>query len=327
MPADTSLQCIFNPRNYTLGNHLGQSKLVEKDFVRLFISHISTIVFVLTTNLMLIYGFYKTSRPFTIVTKLFIYLSVADIAYILLRTFYMAQGFLNFKLPCLMVYIVIVFMEFAYTTGIVTFATISFLRYWSIKKPLNTINTSRIIFVLIVQAVFVGLLSGSLLIGVYFHEPHKLIDVNYFHPVVLFLATAFVLSVNIMSYRNLKSMKKMSGFSDNIEDTSTQSRQKSLSEANKCLLYITAFYIICPLPLFIANLVLDQFLSFNWGFYLFTFTRIVNMANPGINSLIAIMRTKNLREFYETKYRVFKRKVSFNGQNGTDLNGIELNRT
>ena len=326
MAADTSLQCIFNPRNYTLGNHLEQSKLVEKDFVRLFISHISTIVFVLTTNLMLIYGFYKTSRPFTIITKLFIYLSMVDIAYILLRTFYMAQGFLNLKLPCLMVYIVIVFMEFTYTTGIVTFATISFLRYWSIKKPLHTINTSRIIFVLIVQAVFLGLLSGSLLIGVYFHEPQELIDINYIHPITLFLATAFVLTVNITSYKKLKSMERINGFSDNVEDTSTQ-RQKSLSEANTCLLYITVFYIICPLPLFIANLVLDQLLSFNWGFYLFTFTQMVNMTNPGINSLIAIMRTKNLREFYETKYRVFKRKVSFNSQNDMDLNGVELNRT
>ena len=36
-------------------------------------------LFILTSNLMLIYGFHKTSRPFTIVTKLFIYLSLIDI--------------------------------------------------------------------------------------------------------------------------------------------------------------------------------------------------------------------------------------------------------
>ena len=283
--------------------------------------------FVLTSNLMLIYGFYKTSRPFTIVTKLFIYLSMVDIAYILLRTFYMAQGFLNLKLPCLMVYIVIVFMEFTYTTGIVTFATISFLRYWSIKKPLHTINTSRIIFVLIVQAVFLGLLSGSLLIGVYFHEPQELIDVNYIHPITLFLATAFVLTVNITSYKKLKSMERINGFSDNVEDTSNQ-RQKSLSEANTCLLYITAFYIICPLPLFTLGLYamvqnnLMATTGSGWEFNLFVISEMFYLSNTGINSLIVILRKKNLRQFYKLGCCCLRRTVSFNSQN---CNGVELN--
>ena len=68
MAGDVSLQCIFNPRNYTLGSHQSsQSRLVEKDFMRLFIPHVVLFAFILTSNAILIYGFYKASRPFTII--------------------------------------------------------------------------------------------------------------------------------------------------------------------------------------------------------------------------------------------------------------------
>ena len=89
----------------------------------------TTFTFVLISNFMLIYGFYKTSRPFTTITKLFIYLSVVDIAMTLFKTFYAMQGFLNFKIPCLVVLLVYVLMEFTYIYGLCIFATISFLRY------------------------------------------------------------------------------------------------------------------------------------------------------------------------------------------------------
>ena len=96
-------------------------------------------------------------------------------------------------------------------------------------------------------------------------------------------------------------MKRMSGFSDNVENASTQ-RQKTLSEANICLFYITAFYIICPLPIFVVYLFgAEKFFSFNWGSYLYTFTHIVYMSNNGINSMIVILRTKTLHEFYTKK--------------------------
>ena len=132
-------------------------------------------------------------------------------------------------------------------------------------------------------------------------DPSQIMVTNYAVPVAQFLAVSFVLSANIMSFKMLKSMKRISEFSDNVENTSTQ-RHKTLSEANICLFYITAFYIICPLPIFVVYLFgADKLFSFNWGSYLYTFTHIIYMSNNGINSMIVILRTKTLHEFYKTK--------------------------
>ena len=130
-----------------------------------------------------------------------------------------------------------------------------------------------------------------------------------------------------MSYKKLKLMKKMSGFSDNIAKVSTQ-RQKTLSEANTCLFFITAFYIICPLPLFTLGLytiVQDNLMATTgsgWEFNLFVISEMFYLSNTGINSLIVILRKKNLRQFYKLGCCCLRRTVSFNSQN---CNGVELN--
>ena len=50
--------------------------LNKQPFYQMYLSiYAVTFVFVLTSNLMLIYGFYKTNRHFKIITKLFIDLS------------------------------------------------------------------------------------------------------------------------------------------------------------------------------------------------------------------------------------------------------------
>ena len=285
-----------------------QTHIIGEDPNTVLVPQTILFAFVLTSNLMLIYGFYKTSRPFTIVTKLFIYLSLCDIAMISLRTLYAFQAFLDIQLPCMLAHILVVLMEFAYLYGVVIFATISFLRYRSIVKPLHSINAKQILVALAVQAIVCGLLAGSILVMVYLKvDPEDLMKVFYFFPVTQFLAVSFVLIVNFMSYKKLKSMKAMSGLSaDNVENTSNQ-RQKTMSEANTCLLYITAFYILCPAPIFIWNLVSIfqiDFLSdklFSLKFNLFILSQMFYMSNTGINSLIVIWRTKNLREFYRMK--------------------------
>lgn len=211
-------------------------------------------VFVLTSNLLLIYGFYKKSRPFTIITKLFIYLSLIDIVYILFTTLYTFLAFSDSLLSCWIIYLFSAIIQFTYFLGISTFATISFLRYWSIKRPLYSINAGQIFLILIVQVIVFGLLAGGITVLFFFGVNLKdMMKVNYILPISQFLAVCFVLSVNIMSYKKLKSMKIMVEFSDNIDNISIH-RQNIMSEANICLLYITAFYILCPIPTFIVNL-------------------------------------------------------------------------
>ena len=156
---------------------------------------------------------------------------------------------------------------------------------------------------MIVSIIVCGLISGSLL-AVFFVVGENLkakLKISYALPVSQFLAVAFVLTVNITSFIKLKSLKRNSGLSDNVENASTQ-RHKTLSDANTCLLYITVFYIICPLPTFIINLLnQEQLLSHSWGIYVFRLTYIIYLSNTGINTFIVIWRTRNLREFYRMK--------------------------
>ena len=312
MFGDNYFECTFGHNNHTLGR---QRQNVEEDLERLLlIPYFLLMSFVITSNLMLIYGFYKTSRPFTIITKLFIYLSLVDVATTAFRMFYTFEIFLNLNMPCLIIYFTVVLTEFTFLLGIAIFVTISFLRYWSIKKPLHDIEASRILIILIIQVIVCGLLAGSLMIMFYLElDAREMIKVIYALPVSQFLAVSFVLSINILSYKNLKSSKSMTELSATVENTPPP-RRKTLSEAITCLLYITAFYILCPLPMFILILIgKDLMLSKSWGFYLFIFTQILYMSNTGINSLIVILRTKKLHEFY--KIKCCTPKVNSNAQN------------
>ena len=300
MFGDKTLSCIFGQQNFSFQNQTKHAEDNPKDFV---IPYTLLTIFVLTTNLMLIYGFYKTSRPFTIITKLFIYLSMVDITHNLMTIFYLSLSFIELNnLPCLVIYLLVATMEFTYYLGYAIFATVTFLRYWSITNPLHPLETRQIIVALIIQAFVCGILGGGSLVLLYLKlNPSVLLKINYSQPIMQLLAVSFVLVLNTLAYKKLKLMKKMSGLSETVENRSTQ-RHKTLSEANICLFYITAFYIICPLPLFIMGWFgMEQVLNSSWGFYMYTSTHIFSMSNTGINSLIFILRTKTLSDFYKSK--------------------------
>ena len=318
-----SMMCLYKAANHSFQRQTQNYEDLNKFHVG--IPYVILTVFVQTSNLMLIYGLYKTSRPFTIVTKLFIYLSLTDIVLNLVIILYTTSALL-YSMSCLAVYLTFTFMQLAYLLGIFIFATISFLRYWSIKKPLHSIETRHLVIALIAQCIVSGLIGAGFLALFNFRVSYEqMTKVNYSIPISQFLAVSFVLIVNTMSYKKLKSMKRMSGFSaDNAENTSTQ-RRKILSEANICLLYITAFYILCPAPLFVITWFgLERLLEYSWGFYLFMATHIFYMSNGGFNSMIVIIRTKNLREFYRVKLCCFPR---INGspkyQNSTELANVK----
>ena len=95
-------------RQKYLNDTFNTTSTISEDFESLAIkiSYGFLTVFVLTTNLMLIYGFYKTSRPFTIITKLFIYLSMVDIVMNFMMTFYTSLSIFDIEISCPYVYIV-----------------------------------------------------------------------------------------------------------------------------------------------------------------------------------------------------------------------------
>ena len=130
---NTNEQDTFNSTSEIVG---------DLDSLVVWICYISLSVFVLTSNLMLIYGFYKTSRPFTIITKLFIYLSMVDIAYHLLYITNMALlELLGLLLSCWVIYLYSFLLQFVNILGLSIFATISFLRHWSVSYTHLTLPT------------------------------------------------------------------------------------------------------------------------------------------------------------------------------------------
>ena len=315
---ESSIMCLYKGTIHTSQN---QSRIYE-DFNTPYVGipYILVTMFISTSNFMLIYGFYKTSRPFTIITKLFIYLSVVDIVYILFTTVY---AFLDSP-ECWLISIFYVLTELPYFLGITVFAIISLLRYRSIRKPLHSINSIHLIFILIVQVIACGLLTASVFILFYFEISYEqMLYVLFALPISKFIAISFVFIVNILAYKKIKSMKKMFRFSINNEKPSAQ-RQKTLSKANISLLCITVFYIFCPLPLLITVMFdLEELLEHSWGWYILISTHIVYITNTGINSIIVILRTKNLREFYKKKCccitRIYRRTKN---QNSTELQTI-----
>ena len=197
---------------------------------------------------------------------------MVDIVYILFTTVY---AFLDSP-ECWLISIFYVLTELPYFLGITVFAIISLLRYRSIRKPLHSINSIGLTFILIVQVIACGLLTGSVFILFYFEISYEqILYVLFALPISKFIAISFVLIVNILAYKKIKSMKKMFRFSINNEKPSAQ-RQKTLSKANISLLCITVFYIFCPLPLLITVMFdLEKLLGHSWGWYLLISTHII----------------------------------------------------
>ena len=243
MFGSTPLSCIYGNNNFTRG---GENWIAQGFLVYFAIPYGATFLFILISNMMLIYGFHKTSRPFTIVTNIFIYLSMVDIVLGSTKFFYSFQSFLNIDLPCFVELLQIMVMQFSYFLGICVFGTISFLRYWSIKKPLHSFDTRNILIVLAIEIVICILLVAStvFLFTILEKDPMIIMRLSKSVPFTNLIAILFIVCVNTLSYKNLKSFKNDV---DNIQ------RRKRNSKAITCLLVITAFYVICLLPMLILT--------------------------------------------------------------------------
>ena len=261
-----------------------------------------TVVFVLTSNLMLIYGFYKTSRPFKIITKLFIYLSICEVAFILC---YVLNS-LNFTLKGNTSYYVIIFglTYFIVLMALLIFWTISFLRFLSIFKPMYRIET-RTVYKILLLEVFISLLVtttisiGYMLVSSTIDE---LLNVNSkvgigLNIVVIFINLSLNLSSLIILRRSTNSKARQK--KDNVLGNPMVVKQKKM--ALNTLLLITIVHMLCNTPETGVSFFKLQ-LQFKYNYYLILLTcQCLQLSNFGINSMIVILRNKNLREFYRLK--------------------------
>ena len=264
-------------------------------------------VYVLTglsflANMVLIYGFFKTSRPFSIVTKLFIYLSVSDAMTGV--GFSLTTGIMTYMIKekyCITLLVLWGFNQFQFLFGTSVFLTISVLRFIALRWPLKRIRTRYVYYFMIVQ-FSVEIILTYIPIAVILKQKSlssKMFKMSRYISSVLIMFIALTFIINIMSYVQLQQVKKEDrnpdielGHTTNVQEQ-TQFKQKR--EAVKTLLLITLCYLICYLPYTIFMFAYQLNGSRRRIRYVLFF---INLANGGLNSLVYIFRTKKIRQVY-----------------------------
>ena len=246
--------------------------------------------FVMTTNIMLINVFVRKCRPFTITTKIFIYLSIIDILHIngTILNHLTTDFLIGNESFCVYLAVTMSLNQFTFLTDILLFVIISFFRNLTIRKPMLQISGSQVNRVLLVTIIFCFLYG----VGNFLHYLNMtLFSVIVSYIIVLAIFTLILLTllvVNVALHFHLK--KSTIGTSRSIQDK---------REAGKTLIIITLFYWTCFLPF----IVITSFRMIGIGdknvmLFMQDVLVLLMMCNSGLNSLIMIIRTKRLRHFY-----------------------------
>ena len=277
--------------------------------------YIVTYIFILITNLMLVYGFYKTSRPFTIVTKLFIYLSVVDIAAMsVMVTVHIV--FFSMLLPKEALVLSVFLLD------MLIVCTISFLRFLSIYKPMYRAKTRKVYIAL----VFEFLISFLVAIIIWIHN--KITNKQTFNLIIsIAMQLGIILTNVLLNITSLIILRRSTNSKAQQKGDSVLGNQMVIKRKRKALntlLLITVVQLVCTLPLTLSLFSVETFLNGQFGqFNMFGFCQCLQISSFGFNSIIIVMRTKNLRQFYyKTKFCCFSRRDHFNIQNDIELNDI-----
>lgn len=281
-----------------------------------------TSVFLLTSNLMLIYGFCKTNRTFKTVTKLFIYLSTVDIAfmmvmsalYIVLKVAKLDRKFFDALTNASM------FSIFIMDTFI--FWTISFLRFLSIYKPIYQVKTRMVHIALLIE-LFISFLAAIAIFWIYNSVPAaRLKSIDFiFSITILFAAIIINLLLNILSLIILKRSTNSKTHQKRDDVLRNQGAIKRKKRALNTLLIITVVQLGCTISLPLMA-ILSGLLGSNIKFNVFVFCQCLLASSFGFNSIIVILRTKYLREFYTKKCCFIRENESLDNRNTMELSTI-----
>ena len=307
------------------GNKTGNKQIQQTPTFNIYASssYGMTFVFVFITNIMLVCGFYKTSRPFKIVNKLFVYLSICEVAFIF--CFVLNSFIFTLKGNNISSYHYIIFYGFVYfilTVALLVFWTISFLRFLSIFKPMYQMKTRTVYKILILEALIsfstsLVMILGHVLWNSTVNEFEKLsskVEISLGSMVIL-----ITLSLNMSSFIILRRSTNLKAHQngDNVLGNPMVVKRKKI--ALNTLLLITIVQLVCNLPR-TCMLLFEIELMFEYNFVLITIIGdCLQMSNFGIDSLIVILQTKNLREFYRLKCCSPKVNIT-----NTQNRGIEL---
>ena len=322
MASTGPVECLFPTPN--LNATTERSSQVKSSEISLFI----ITAFVLISNLMLIYGFHKTSRPFTNITKLFILLSVVDMLSCSGSCLFMVVGIIGPNYPCIVFVIFFAFNNFTFYFVVMIFATICTLRFVALKWPFVVVDNWKVYGVIGIEiALSLATALGTFLL--YRESDSTLMAYGTLTATsTMTCLTVGVFFVNILSYvylnKSINRKKKMNKASIELENSSTtgnhQRRDRNgisneesderKREAVKTLIIITLFYIICYLPLTVYDILVAYRMNTGKPTNFESMYYITALMNGGLNSSIYILRNKKIRQLYKDKFdSIFKQAV------------------
>ena len=172
--------------------------------------------FILASNISLIYGFYKTSRPFSIPTKLFILLSICDISFGLSGVLLTIFGIFKIEsLSCTFYMALFSLNTFLFFYVSCIFTTICTLRYVAFRRPFLHIKERTIWLALFVESLVIGTVMFLMYI---LHTREETKESVYGPLLNNIFSTALIvtsLAVNLLSYVHLKRLASQTSRNNN----------------------------------------------------------------------------------------------------------------
>ena len=253
-------------------------------------------------NVLMIIALVKTKRISKTSGRLFVVLCVADISCLALYTL---AGSVMFFLKVdhsfyWLQMVITILATFSQIFGIELFLLITILRCRSLLKPLSPKPTGFIWRFLVIASI-VSISCPTVFHLMLYFDPSNieiLVYVELFAGLCQLIVIFLIVAFNFASYYHLSRLGSQRNTSsqqnsDSIYIEEEKSRKRKLKSVNT-LLIITFFYVLCYLPSTI-RMVFKITSQFSLPALLFG---IMMLGNSSFNSIIYIVRTKNMRTFY-----------------------------
>ena len=270
-------------------------------------------------NILLIYGLHRTSRPFSKPTTMFFLISLTDLLNTLLP---LIEKIPNYSNTNLIICFFITFISFlrwsTYFIQVILLGFLSSLRFISIYRPLVIITTKKLTISLLIAFTLSLTLNVSIFVMNFLEMQNETMVLVYIYDNFLFIMISYITIINSLSYTKLKSTKGVKSTSsyrkkDNEVTTTTTTTTTTIDQINETsrstravlnqrkavvtLLILTSLYWVCCAPLITffalwSNMYTNpNKLLLNWAYNLY-------YSYSGINSMVYILRTKKLKEYF-----------------------------
>ena len=261
-----------------------------------------------TPNILMILALFKTSdRHMKISQKLFIGLCTCDIA--MLTCYFLTRFATNRKKSKLTIagLTILLIGNYFQFLAVQIFLLITILRYWSIVKPLSRKIRPKVIFKMTLGSFVTSLYYPVGYLVVFEFQLIHVSGLN-FERVAGSIFMIFVLPIaviNCLSYFHLRRKSAERSRTEALGSNTSaviieeeKSRQRKLRSVNT-LCIITFFYVVCCFPNTIRMMCGLVTHMGDHKVSIVVILAIMYLSNSSINSIVYIVRTKNIRLFYD----------------------------